>query len=128
MTLLEALQAKQQGEERALDAILECLITTEVQLLSQSQNKEDPELLQLEIAPNTGALALFSGMELAQEMAAQLPFECEPLSVPGYWPLLELDDSINLVIDPGSPHNLVLPADVIRSLQPVIRSLLETDS
>ena len=63
----------------------------------------------------------------AQAMAQQLGLECELLEVPGYWPFLELDADIALVIDPGSDHNLVLPAEVVVSLNPVIRNLLEAD-
>ncbi|WP_426416413.1 SseB family protein [Aestuariirhabdus sp. LZHN29] len=129
MTLLQALQATTGEGQRAFDAILECLVTSEIQLLSQCHEEgEEPQLLQLEIAPGEGALALFSSADNALQMATQLQLECEILPVPGYWPLLELDESTNLVIDPGTPHNLVLPCDVIRSLQPVIRSLLEDDS
>ncbi|RRJ84049.1 SseB family protein [Aestuariirhabdus litorea] len=129
MTLIEALQARAAGDQDSLDAVLECLVIGEIQLLSLPHSEEEePQLLQLEVSPGEGALALFSSADQALEMARQLQLECAPLAVPGYWPLLELDSAVSLVIDPGTPHNLVLPAAVTASLQPVIRALLEADS
>ncbi len=127
--LLHALLATSKSGERDLDAILEALITSQIQLLGiDTEDDSEPQFLQLEVSDSVTALALFTSENTAAQLQSQLVLECVQIDVPGYWPFLEIDDTIALVIDPGQDHNLVLPAEVVASLRPVIQALLENNT